>query len=197
MEAQETVVSAEDTSRFRWYALQVLSNYEARAQKAIGNYARVARVDGFIGRIIFPIENICEIRNGKKVMRRRKLYPGYLFLELDLYDGKGELNHSLWQFMRSIQGVSGFVGTERPVALRQEEVDEVLAQAAAKQRTTVSKRFYEIGIPVKITEGPFAGSSGEIESINEEMGTLRVSVGLFGRKTPVDLEFWQVIKEEL
>jgi transcriptional antiterminator NusG len=198
MDGYDTVSDGADASppgpQFRWYALQVVSNYEARAKKALQNSAKVAHVEHLMGRVLFPVENICEVRNGKKLVRQRKLYPGYLFVELALYDENNEINHALWHVVRNVQGISRIVGS----ALSQSDVDEILAQAKrGEERTAVSKYFYEIGAPVKITDGPFAGSSGEIESLDEETGTLRVSVGLFGRKTPVDLEFWQVKKEEV
>jgi transcriptional antiterminator NusG len=204
MNEVETVSDSEDPAtglqspKFSWYALQVFSNCEARAKRALYSGAKLANVEHLIGRVLSPVENVCEVRNGKKIVRQRKLYSGYLFVELALHDEHGEINHALWQLVRSVQGVSKFVGSDKPVALSRSEVDEILARAElGEKRTTVSKYFYEIGTLVKITDGPFAGSSGEVESLDEEAGTLRVAVGLFGRKTPVDLEFWQIKKEDV
>ena len=184
-------------SCFRWYTLQTLSNYEARAQKAILHQARMGGMESLVGRILFPVQNVCDVRNGQKRVIRRKLYPGYLFAELDLFDSDGNLRHELWQLLRGTQGVSGFVGSDRPTPLKPAEVDSILAQVALQDEVREMGRPYEVGALVKITNGPFAGSSGEVESMDVEAGTLRVGVGLFGRKTPVDLEFWQVVKEEV
>jgi transcriptional antiterminator NusG len=197
MDSSSQAISSSDGTEFRWYTLQTLSNYEARAQKAIQNQARNLGLDEWIGRIVFPVENVCEVRNGKKIVRQRKLYPGYLFIELKLYDENDGIRPQLWQFLRNIQGISGFVGSERPAALKQTEVDEILLRLLSKERPMVSKKIYSLGSLVKITDGPFSGSGGEVENLDEEAGTLRVSVTLFGRKTPVDLEFWQVAKEEI
>ncbi|MDR3117561.1 MAG: transcription termination/antitermination protein NusG [Puniceicoccales bacterium] len=182
---------------FHWYTLQTISNYEARAQKAVLQQARMGGMGALVGRILFPVQNICDVRNGQRRVVRRKLYPGYLFAELDLFDGEGNLRHELWQLLRGTQGVSGFVGSDRPTPLKQAEVDSILAHVAVQDEVREMGRPYEVGAPVKITDGPFAGSSGEVESVDVKAGTLRVGVGLFGRKTPVDLEFWQVAKEEV
>lgn len=184
-------------SSFRWYALQVLSNYEARVQRAIPLQAKRLGLSHRVGRVLFPVENICDVRNGQRRLRRRKLYPGYLFAELDLFDEQNILCHDLWQLLRGMQGVSGFVGSDQLIPLKQQDVDTILAQVAVQDEVRKVGHLYEVGTPVKITDGPFSGSSGEVESVDEEAGTLRVAVGLFGRKTPVDLEVWQVAKEEV
>ncbi|MDR0340466.1 MAG: transcription termination/antitermination protein NusG [Puniceicoccales bacterium] len=182
---------------FGWYALQVVSNCEAKAQKALRLRAQLLDAEKWIREILFPVVQLCEVRNGKKITRQRKLYPGYLFAEMDLYEDNGELRQALLRLIAETEGVSGFVGVgRRPTSLKQSEVDEIRARAAAQQ-PVMSKKFYEIGTPVKITDGPFLGSSGEVENLDEEAGKLRVSVSLFGRKTPVDLEFWQVSREEV
>ncbi|MDR2664616.1 MAG: transcription termination/antitermination protein NusG [Puniceicoccales bacterium] len=198
MEERAPDESETDGKSFRWYTLQVLSNCEAKAQKALRLRTKSIGAEEWVREVLFPVELICEVRNGKKMTRQRKLYPGYLFAELDLYEGNGELRQVIWRLIMETEGISGFVGSgRRPTPLKQSDVDEIRARAEAKQQPVMSRRFYEVGTPVKITEGPFAGSSGEIDSLDEEAGKLRVSVSLFGRKTPVDLEFWQVSREEV
>lgn len=184
-------------SNAKWYAVQTLSNQEAKVQKTIENCAAASGVKDYIKRVLFPTESVSEVKNGRKYVRVKKLYPGYLFLEIELYHEDGKLNQNLWMFIRNINGVSNFVGGERPVALRQSEIDEILYQVEAKAGQVKPKMTFDVGTMVKITDGPFAGSTGEVESVDPENGKLRVSVGLFGRFTPVDLEFWQVVKEEL
>jgi transcriptional antiterminator NusG len=187
----------ETSAHLQWYVLQTLSNCEARVQKTIAVQAKTRGVQQFLGRILFPVVNACSPNDGKK-MRQCKLYPGYLFAELDLYDDRGDVRHALWQLIREIQGVSGFVGADRPVALKQADIDAILARMESAGDHPVEMRAkYEVGMPVKVTDGPFSGSSGEVESVDAAAGTLRVAVGLFGRKTPVDLGFWQVVREEV
>lgn len=188
---------AQDSPTFRWYALQTLSGQEARVKKAIENRAAASGVSDHIRTVLFPTENVSEIKNGKKQVRARKLYPGYLFLEVSLYDAEGKLNQRLWQFVRGIVGVSGFVGGDSPVALKQAEVDEILFQLDAKAGKVAPKVSYGPGDLVKITDGPFEGSVGEVSDVDLERGILRISVGLFGRTTPVELEFWQVEREKV
>ncbi|MDR1435757.1 MAG: transcription termination/antitermination protein NusG [Puniceicoccales bacterium] len=196
--ATDVEVEESEATQFQCYAIQVLSNCEAKVKKSLLARAKVSAVDGWIGRVLFPVEMLCEVRNGKKVVKQRKLYPGYLFVEMDLYDDNGDMRQQLWQFIMGIDGISGFVGSgKRPAPLKSEDVDRIRAQAEIRKSPDVVKAAYAAGDFVKITDGPFSGSSGEVESVDESVGTLRVSVGLFGRKTPVDLEFWQVCKEEV
>lgn len=187
----------EGSPRFRWYALQTLSGQEAKVKKAIENRAVASGIAHQIRTVLLPTENVSEIKNGKKQVRARKLYPGYLFLEVCLYDLEGQLNQQLWQFVRGIVGVSGFVGGDAPVALKQAEIDEILFQLDAKAGKVAPKVTYGPGDLVKITDGPFEGSVGEVAAVDLERGILRISVGLFGRTTPVDLEFWQVEREKV
>jgi transcriptional antiterminator NusG len=183
---------------FPCYALQVLSNCEAKVKKSLTNRAKSSVVNKWIGRILFPVEILCEVRNGKKVTKQKKLYPGYLFVEMDLYDENDDMRQQLWRFIMETDGVSGFVGSgKKPMPLKRDDAAAILLQAEAKQSKTVTRPAYDVGAPVKITDGPFSGSGGDVESLDEEAGTLRVSVNLFGRKTPVDLEFWQVTREEV
>jgi transcriptional antiterminator NusG len=180
-----------------WYTLQVTSGFEARVQESIGKGAVRSGVASFIGQILFPIEKISEIRNGRKCTRIKKLYPGYLFIELDLYDENGELRHGLWQFIRSTTGVLGFLGGEKPLTMKQKDIDLIVHQTEIGEKSEKFKNNYSVGMLVKVTDGPFAGSEGEISTMDEQAGNVRVLVGLFGRLTPVDLEFWQIVKREV
>jgi transcriptional antiterminator NusG len=182
----------------RWYAVQVVSNYEAKIKKTIENdLLRRKDVKNLVGRIVFPVEMISEIRGGRKQTHAKKLYPGYLFMELDLYEDSGELRHNLWQFIRTISGVRRFLGGDKPVSMKQEEIDTILSQMELGKSTGKFKSRFSVGDLVKVTDGPFAGSEGEIGTVDEEMGRVCVLVGLFGRSPPVDLEFWQIVKKEV
>ncbi|MDR1457053.1 MAG: transcription termination/antitermination protein NusG [Puniceicoccales bacterium] len=181
----------------QWYTLQVTSGLEARVQASLSKGAMRCGVASLFGQILFPIEKISEIRNGRKCMRIKKLYPGYLFIELNLYGEGGELRHGLWQFIRSTSGVLGFLGGERPLAMKQKDIDLIIHQTEIGEKSEKFKNNYSVGMLVKVTDGPFAGSEGEISTMDEQAGNVCVLVGLFGRLTPVDLEFWQITKKEV
>jgi transcriptional antiterminator NusG len=196
-EGEVAAVRAPANDAMRWYTLQVSSGFEARVQTAIGRGAMHVGVASFVGQVLFPVEKISEIRNGRKCVRIKKLYPGYLFIELDLYDENGELRHGLWQFLRSTSGVLGFLGGEKPLAMKQKDIDLIIHQTEMGEKSEKFKNNYSVGMLVKVTDGPFAGSEGEISTMDEQAGNVRVLVGLFGRLTPVDLEFWQITKKEV
>lgn len=178
----------------KWYAIQTLSNQEAKVQRTIGNCASAAGVRGYVGKVLFPTENVSEVKNGRKYIKVRKLYPGYLFAELELHLTDGKLNQELWQFIRNISGVSGFVGGEVPVALKPTEVDEILYQIEVKNNKISPKVVYEPEMMVRITDGVFKDHTGRVLSVDLGKGILNVSLELFGRSTPVGVEFWQVTK---
>lgn len=125
----------------------------------------------------------------------RKLFPGYVFAHLKLYDDDRQLIGKTWYFIRESNGVIGFVGGDRPAPLRQDEVDNLIAQIAEKEDKAKPKVDYNAGEKVKINDGPFMSFTGIIEEIDTEKGKLKVSVSIFGRNTPVELEYWQVERE--
>ncbi|MDR0727731.1 MAG: transcription termination/antitermination protein NusG [Puniceicoccales bacterium] len=192
-----TVANASGGSPMHWYTLQVTAGYEARVRESIGKGVVRLGMASLVGQILFPIEKISEIRNGRKCTRIKKLYPGYLFVELDLYDESGELRHGLWQFIRSTTGVLGFLGGEKPLTMKQKDIDLIVHQTEVGEKSEKFKNNYSVGMLVKVTDGPFAGSEGEISTMDEQAGNVCVLVGLFGRLTPVDLEFWQIVKKEV
>jgi transcriptional antiterminator NusG len=181
------VLSMQDS---RWYALQVFSNQEAKVKLYLERFA--AREGVAIDEVLVPSEKVIEIKNGKRYNRTKKFYPGYVFVRMKLYNEEEKLLQSQWYFVRNVQGVLSFVGGERPVPLREEEVARILDQAkAAATAAPVQRVRFEVGSRVKITNGPFAESLGNVAEIDLENGRMRVSVSLFGRETPVELEFWQ------
>ena len=133
-----------------------------------------------------------EIKNGSKISRPRKLYPGYIFVRVKLYDENENFLEKPWYFVRGINGVLNFMGGERPVALRPAEVERIKAQMNQPEGAERPKIVFNVGESVKINEGPFLGSTGVIEEVDAERGKLRVSVSMFGRFTPVELEYSQV-----
>lgn len=187
------VLSIQDS---RWYALQVYSNQEAKVKLYLEKFAQHEGVA--IEEVLVPSEKVIEIKNGKKYHRVKKFYPGYVFVRMKLYDDEERLLQSQWYFVRNAQGVLNFVGGYRPVPLREDEVARILNQAhTAETSEPVQHVAFEVNDSVKISDGPFKDSIGKVTSIDLENGKMQVSVSLFGRDTPVELEFWQaeVVKE--
>ena len=176
----------------RWYAVQTLSNQEAKVKKYLDKFIEIESMEDSIYEVLMPTENVTEVKNGKKIQKTRKFYPGYVFIHMSLFDEDGQVLQKPWYFVRSTQGIIGFVGGERPVPLKKEEIDRILTQVKEAEGREVPKIQYEVGEEVKITDGPFLNLTGRIDEIDPERGRLKVSVSIFGRFTPVELEYWQV-----
>lgn len=186
---------------FRWYAIQTLSNMEGKVKKYLDKFIEVEEMAEFFApppgrpladRVLMPTETVQEIKNGKKTTKIRKLYPNYMFLQMRLYEDSGKLLHKPWYFVNSVQGVINFIGGNTPIPLKPIEIDRILRQVEEAEGKPVPKILYNIGDNVKINNGPFANMIGLIESVDGDRGKLQVSVSIFGRFTPVELEFWQV-----
>lgn len=188
--------SALSISDYRWYAVQTLSNMEGKVKAYIDKFIEVEEMGDFVAEVLMPSEQVTEVKNGRKSTRTRKFYPGYVFVKCRLYDEAGKILQGPWYFIQDTQGVIGFVGGENPVPLKKAEIDRILNQVKESEGRDVPKVAFEVGETVKITDGPFLNLSGQIDEIDFERGRLSVSVSIFGRQTPVDLEFWQVEKIE-
>ncbi len=180
----------------RWFAVQTLSNSEGKAKRFIDRYKKEEEMEEYIFEVLMPTESVTEIKDGKKKTRDRKLYPGYLFINMRLYDDDGNLLREPWYFVKDADGVIGFVGGEQAYPLKEQEIDRILKQVKEAEGKVVPKVNFEVGEEVKINDGPFMNLSGRIDEIDIERGKLKVSVSIFGRYTPVELEFWQVEKNE-
>lgn len=184
---------SEGNSGFRWYAIQTLSNMEQKVKKYLDKFVQIEPgMSDYVAEVLMPTETVSEVRGGKRSTRVRKLYPGYIFLRMRLFDDNGKLINQPWFFVRNVQGVIDFIGGDHPVALKQSEIDLILEQVRAAEGKTVPKIQYHVGEEVKINDGPFMNLTGAIDSIDVERGRMQVSVSIFGRLTPVELEFWQV-----
>jgi transcriptional antiterminator NusG len=175
----------------QWYALQVLSNQEVKVKTWLDHVMETEK-HNHICEVLVPMEKIIEVKNGKKSHRHKKLYPGYVFVHAQLYDDEGQILQELWQLIRRTQSVIGFVGGEKPVSLKSQEIERIQGQIKASEDNPLPKSSFALGDKVKIQEGPFVNSVGQIESIDQEQGKLTISVLLFGRSTPVEAEFGQV-----
>ena len=176
----------------QWFALHTLSGQETKVRNYIEKFKKAEELSDDIFEILLPTEIVSEVKNGKKSTKVRKLYPGYVFIQMKLYGEDGKVINKPWYFVKEVAGVIGFVGGDRPAALRQSEIDEIHARIEAANGKEVPKVQYSVGEEVKITDGAFASLTGRIDEIDPDRGKLKVSVSIFGRFTPVELEYWQV-----
>ena len=190
------MTASSSTSGVRWYAVQTLSNQEKKATTYLTKFREVEEMEDLIHEVLMPTEMVSEVKNGKKTQRQRKFYPGYIFVKMRLYDDDERLIQRAWYFVREAQGVINFVGGERPTPLKDEEIGRILTQVSESEGKEKPKIQFNVGEEVKINDGPFTNLSGKIDEIDPDRGRLKVSVSIFGRFTPVELEYWQVQRIE-
>ena len=178
-----------------WYTIQTLSGQEMKAEKSLHKRIIEEEMGEFIDEILLPMEKVVEVRGGTKKVSQRKLYPGYIFIQMKLYDEEKRLLPTPWDFVRNTQGIIGFLGVERPIATPTEEIEAIKAQITEAEESEKPKVNFEIGEVVKINDGPFQNYTGAVEEIDAEAGKLKVTIDIFGRSTPVELEYWQVEKQ--
>lgn len=178
----------------QWFVLHTLSGQEQKVKDNIERRVKLEELQDYIGEVLIPTEKVSEVKKGKKTTITRKFYPGYVLVNMALYDEARQLVDKTWYFTQQTPGIIGFIGGDRPVPLRPEEVDSIMLQIEEKKDKVKPKVSYEVGETVKITDGPFLNFNGVIEEIDQEKGKLRVAVSIFGRSAPVELEFWQLEK---
>lgn len=178
----------------QWFVLHTLSGQEGKVRESIERRARLEELTEYIGEVLIPTEKVSEVKRGKKTTTTRKFYPGYVLINISLYDEQKQLVDKSWYFIQETPGIIGFVGGERPVPLRKEEVEVILQQIEEKKEKVKPKVSFAPGETVKINDGPFLNFNGVIDEIDPERGKLKVSVSIFGRSAPVELEYWQVEK---
>ncbi len=191
--SQENAFSISDS---RWYAVQTLSNKEGAVKRYLDKYLANEEMEEYIEEVLMPTETVTEVKSGKKYQKIRKFYPGYVFIHMRLYDDEGQINEKPWYYVKDADGVIGFLGGNRPTPLKKSEMDNILSQVQEAEGKEVPKVQYEVGEEVKITNGPFLNLNGIIEEIDPDRGKLKVSVSIFGRFTPVVLEYWEVERAE-
>ncbi|MBI4327187.1 MAG: transcription termination/antitermination factor NusG [Chloroflexi bacterium] len=178
----------------QWFVLHTLSGQEQKVKESIEKRLKTEEMEEYIREVLVPMEKVAEVRNGKKTVTTRKLYPGYVFVEMVLLDDNKRVIEKPWYFIRETQGIIGFVGGERPTPASSEEIASIKEQISDSEDHEKPKVNFEVGETVKINDGPFLNFSGVIEEIEPERGKLKVTVNIFGRNTPVELEYWQVEK---
>ena len=187
-----------------WFVLQTLTGQENKVQTSILCRVKQEEMGDYIGQCLIPMEKVTENKNGKKRTLNKKVFPGYVLVELALYDDTGALDRDTgkravvertWQFLRDTPGVIGSWLMQRPQPLSAEEVNAILStkpsQAAEKPRPTVT---FTIDETVKITDGAFMGLTGQVSMVDPDKAKLKVEVNVFSRKVPVDVDYWQVEK---
>ena len=181
-----------ESMKQRWYVIQTFSNFENQVAERIRNM--IAEDDSLkskFGEIIVPTEEVVEMRGGQKRRSERKYFPGYVLVQMDCDD-------AVWHMVRNVPKVLGFIGgtSDRPVPLTEKEVNRILQRMEDGENKPKPKVLFEPGEVIRVTDGPFADFNGVVEDVNYEKSRLRVSVSIFGRSTPVELEFSQVEKSQ-
>jgi len=178
----------DESSPKKWFIIHTYSGFENKVAESLRTRAEAFGFADKIGQILIPTEELVELRNGKKVTSKRLVYPGYVLVEM-------EMNDALWHEVKNTPRVTGFVGGgNSPVPLSADEVNQILYRQASSAERPRPKMTFEKNDSVRIVDGPFANFSGKVDEVNTERGTLRVMVTIFGRATPVELEFLQVEK---
>jgi len=171
-----------------WYIIHTYSGFEKKVKESLESRVAAFGLQEKTGRLMVPTEDVVEVRGGKKVISPRMFYPGYVLVEM-------EMNDDTWHVVRSTPRVTGFVGTGQiPTPLTEQEVESILNRTRAAPEKAKPKLIFERNEQVRIVDGPFANFNGVVEEVNSDRSTLKVSVTIFGRSTPVELDFTQVEK---
>lgn len=179
----------------QWYVIHVRSGLEQRVRDNMLKRIATEEMGDYIYEIIVPTERVSEVKKGKKSESTRKVYPGYILANMWLLDEKNNPVVKTWHFCKETDGFLNFAGAkDNPIPLRPKEVDTLLAQVREREEGVKPKFQFAVGDSVRVADGPFESQVGIVEEIDHDQGKLRVSVNIFGRNTPVDLEFWQVEK---
>jgi transcription termination/antitermination protein NusG len=189
-------------ARDQWYVIHVLSGQEQKVRDNLARRVVTEEMGDLVYEVLLPMERVSEVKKdaqgkGKRAETRRKFYPGYLLVNMHMLNENGSLVDRSWYFIKDTQGVINFAGTrDKPTPMRPKEVEQMLLQIRESTDNVKPKISFEVGDQVRINDGAFEAQIGSVEEIDPELGKLRVSVNIFGRSTPVDLEFWQVEKVE-
>lgn len=173
----------------RWYIVHTQTGHEDRVKTSIEKRLKdLPQLQEKISSILVPTEKVSEVKGGKKKITERKIFPGYVLIEMDLDD-------ETWYAIRNVVGVTGFIGAgKNPLPLKKEEIENILRQTEEKKEKPTPKVMFEKGEGVRVKDGPFVNFNGTIDEVNPAKQKVKVLVPIFGRPTPVELEYWQVEK---
>ena len=173
----------------KWYVVHAYSGFEKNVQKTLKERIEREGMQDYFGQILVPVEEVVDIKNGKRTLSERKFFPGYVLAEMEMTDDS-------WHLVKSTPRVTGFIGgtANRPLPITQREVDSMMQQIQTGGEKPKPKVQFEVGQRIRVNEGPFADFNGVVDEVNYERNKLKVSVQIFGRETPVELDFMQVEK---
>ena len=183
------MIATVSTNNKKWYVVHAFSGLEKSVSKFLQERIDRSDLKDSFGKILVPVEEVVEIRKGQKSLSERRFFPGYVLVEM-------EMNEQTWHLVKNTDKVTGFVGgsSSKPSPISQAEVDKIMAQMKEGVEKPKPKILFEVGEIVRVKEGPFTDFNGNVEEVNYEKNRIRVSVTIFGRSTPVELEFGQVEK---
>ena len=171
-----------------WYIVQTFSGFEHKVSEALKETIKIKELDNKITDVLVPVHEITEVKRGKRVQRKKKYFPSYVLVKM-------EMSKELYHMIKNIQKVTGFLGTTgTPVAVPDQEIDKIMGNIREGSLSPEPRLSFDIGEQVKVCEGPFASFTGLVEEVDEEKLRLKVSVAIFGRPTPIELEYNQVEK---
>ncbi|QUM82558.1 transcription termination/antitermination protein NusG [Moritella sp. 5] len=175
--------------KMRWYVVQAFSGFEGRVQKTLTEHIRIHNMEEYFGEVLVPTEEVVEMRAGQRRKSERKFFPGYVLVQM-------VMNDESWHLVSSLPRVLGFIGgtKERPAPITSKEADRILNRLQDAIDKPRPKTLFEVGEVVRVSDGPFADFNGVVEEVDYEKSRLKVSVLIFGRSTPVELDFGQVEK---
>ena len=173
----------------KWFVVHAYSGFEKSVKKNLQDRIQRSELSGLFGQILVPVEEVVEIKGGQKTISERKFFPGYVLVEMEMTD-------ETWHLVKSTPKVTGFVGGSgnKPTPISQKEVDNIIEQVQEGVEKPKPKVLFETGESVRVKDGPFMDFHGNVEEVNYEKNKIRVSVSIFGRSTPVELDFGQVEK---
>ncbi|MCG9598941.1 transcription termination/antitermination protein NusG [Vibrio sp. Isolate25] len=173
----------------RWYVVQAFSGFEGRVAQSLREHIKMHGMEELFGEVLVPTEEVVEMRAGQRRKSERKFFPGYVLVQMIM-------NDESWHLVRSVPRVMGFIGgtSDRPAPITDKEADAILNRLEKASESPRPRTMYEAGEVVRVTDGPFADFNGTVEEVDYEKSRLKVSVSIFGRATPVELEFGQVEK---
>lgn len=180
----------------QWFVLKVASNREDQVRETLERKVKMENLGDIIGRILVPRERIKRVKSGQHKVAEHKLYPGYVFIEMEI-ETDGSIPERAWYLFKETQGVGDFIGQKnKPTPMAGKEIEKILAEAEKPESGPAVKVEFQKGDPVKIREGPFENFEGVVDEIFPDKGLVRVIVTIFGRATPLELEYWQLEKAQ-
>jgi transcriptional antiterminator NusG len=181
-------MSAVSESVKNWYIVHTYSGFENKVKESLEERVKAYNLEDKVGEVLIPTEDVVEMRGGKKVVTSKRFFPGYILVEMDMTD-------DAWHVVKNTPKVTGFVGAgAKPTPLSKDEVEQILQQVKSAAEKPKPKYMFEKGEQVRINEGPFTSFNGVVDEVNLDKNTLKVMVTIFGRSTPVELDFLQVEK---